>query len=263
MINISSIKKYMFCPMSLYIKTYVEDSEPKDFIAHKELKNLRIDIQNLLEKNMRNLKEIMDLDEIERILTTNIPKYIENTRELLKNDDINPEIVKEIEVESYYLLKLLSLRAKKAMRLLNCDGHDIIDMFYPNSMYNYFIKDAQLDLVGVCDKIEIIDGKYYPIAIKSSKPPLKGVWDQDAIELVATAILIEQEFDTEVFVGFIEYTKIGDRRPVVMDVNLRKALFDIINETKEILINKKIPTVRIKENKCRKCEHRHICLKED
>ena len=60
----------------------------------------------------------------------------------------------------------------------------------------------------MCDKIEIIDGKYYPISIKGSNPPIKGVWDQDAIELVAHAILLEEEFETEVFVGFVDYEKI-------------------------------------------------------
>ncbi len=39
-------------------------------------------------------------------------------------------------------------------------------MFFPNCMYSYLMKDKQLDLVGICDKIEIIDGKYYPISFK-------------------------------------------------------------------------------------------------
>ena len=113
----------------------------------------------------------------------------------------------------------------------------------------------------MCDKIEIIDGKYYPISIKSSNPPIKGVWDQDAIELVAHAILLEEEFETEVFVGFIDYEKIGDRRPVVMDVNLRKGLFDIMREVKEITENKKLPNVKKNIKKCEICEYKDMCLK--
>ena len=124
------------------------------------------------------------------------------------------------------------------------------------------MKDKQLDLVGICDKIEIIDGKYYPISFKSSKPPLKGIWDSDAIELAANAILIEEEFDTEVFVGFVKYSKIDDKRPVIMDMNLRKGLFSVLNEVKEIIINKKIPKVKINEKKCRNCEYYAICTKD-
>ena len=88
-----------------------------------------------------------------------------------------------------------------------------------------------------------------------------GVWDQDAIEQVAYAILIEEEFNTEVYVGFVDYEKIGDRRPVVMDVNLRKALFEIIREVKEITENKKLPNVKKTSKKCEKCEYKEICLK--
>lgn len=56
---------------------------------------------------------------------------------------------------------------------------------------------------------------------------MKGVWDGDAIELIAAALLIENEFDTEVFVGFVDYLKLGgERRVVVMDANLRKSFLE-------------------------------------
>ena len=148
------------------------------------------------------------------------------------------------------------------MSILDKDAHAIKDMFFPNSMYSYLLKDSQLELIGICDKIEIIDGKYYPISIKSSNPPLKGVWDENAIELVAYAILIEEEFDTEVYVGFVNYEKIGDKRPVIMDVNLRKGLFEVIREVKEITENKKLPKIRKNVKKCENCEYNEICIKD-
>ena len=103
------------------------------------------------------------------------------------------------------------------------------------------------------------DGKYYPVLLKSGKPPLKGVWNSDAIELVSHAILIEEEFDGDVYVGFVDYEKIGDRRPVVMDVELRKTYFDIIHEVKEIIDNKKMPKIKKEYKKCEKCEYKDMC----
>lgn len=97
---------------------------------------------------------------------------------------------------------------------------------------------------------------------KYNPPPLKGVWNADAIELVANAILIEEEFDTEVFVGFVHYTALDEKRPVIMDVNLRKGLFEVINEVKEIINNKKYPKVKTSEKKCGNCEYKTICLKD-
>lgn len=264
MINVSSIKMHMYCPMKLYLKTHLNGDENIEYSTHMEIKNLKRDIQDMIQKNMRKIKKTMNLDEIENILSQNIYEYIENSTKTMPTSNLNitQEQTDEINDEIYFNIKTLSIKSKKAMEILNKDGFDIAEMFFPNSIHSYLIKDTQLDLIGLCDKIEIIDGKYYPISIKSSNPPLKGVWSQDAIELVAHAILIEEEFDTEIFVGFIDYQKIGDRRPVVMDINLRKSLFSIIREVKEIAENKKLPNVKKNPKKCERCEYENTCLKK-
>ena len=63
------------------------------------------------------------------------------------------------------------------------------------------------------------------------------------------------------FVGFVDYKKIGDRRPVVMDVDLRKSLFSVIREVKEIIENKKLPNVKKNPKKCMNCEYENLCEK--
>lgn len=265
MINLSSIKLHMYCPMKLYLKNHLDEEENRDYLLHNEVKNLRIDIQDLIQKNLRKITKTMKLLEIEEILTNNIPEYLENSITNLRNSNykISNEQLEEINNEIYFNLKILSLKAQKAMQTLEKDGIAIVEMFFPSTIYSYLIKDSQLDISGTCDKIKIINGNYYPISIKSSNPPLKGVWDSDAIELVANALLIEEEFDTEVFVGFIDYLKIGDRRPVVMNVELRKGLFNVLNEIKEITNNKKIPKVNINKNKCLSCEYEAICINNE
>ena len=263
MLTISSIKTHMYCPMKLYIQNHIDLEENTDFQLSIEIKKLKIDIQDLIQKNMRKIKKEMSLIEIESILSENIDSYIESTTKAIESMDldIQQEQITEIINDSYFNIKITALKIKQAMTIMNKNAFAIIDMFFPNSMYSYLLKDPQLQLIGMCDKIEIIDGTYYPISIKGSSPPVKGVWDQDAIELVAYAILLEEEFDTEVYVGFVDYEKIGDRRPVVMDVNLRKALFEVIREVKEITENKKVPNIRKNPRKCEKCEYINICLK--
>ena len=263
MMNISSIKTQMYCPMKLYIQNHIDVDENKDYQLAIEIKKLKIDIQDLIQKNMRKIKKEMSLTEIESILSENIDAYIESTADSIKsmNLGINDEQISDIIADAYFNIKIKALKTKQAMTILDKNAFEIIDMFFPNCMYSYLLKDSSLELIGMCDKIEIIDGKYYPVTIKSSNPPLKGVWDQDAIELVAYAILLEEEFDTEVFVGFVDYEKIGEKRPVVMDVNLRKGLFDVIREVKEITDNKRLPHVKMNEKKCRKCEYKEICMK--
>jgi len=250
--------------MKLYLQTHVDTTENTDYQLAIEIKKLKIDIQDLIQKNMRKIKKDMDLIQIEQILSQTIDSYIESTADAIKSMGlkIEPTQINQIIDDTYFNIKITALKIKQSMTILNKNAFEIIDMFFPNSMYSYLLKDPQLELIGMCDKIEIIDGKYYPVAIKSSNPPIKGVWDQDAIELVAYAILLEEEFETEIFVGFIDYEKIGDRRPVVMDVSLRKGLFDVLREVKEIIENKKLPTIKKNIRKCENCEYKDICFKK-
>ena len=264
MISISSIRSHMYCPMKLYIQTHVDITENNDFQLAVELKKLKIDVDDLIQKNMRKIKKDMNLVQIEQILSQTIDSYIESSANAIKSMDLGLEAsqINQILDDTYFNIKIKALKIKQAMTILDKNAFEIIDMFFPNCMYSYLLKEPQLELIGMCDKIEIVDGKYYPVAIKSSNPPIKGVWDQDAIELVAYAILLEEEFETEVFVGFIDYEKIDDRRPVVMDVNLRKGLFDVMREVKEITDNKRIPNVKKNPRKCSNCEYQEICLKD-
>ena len=264
MINVSSIKTHMYCPMKLYIKNHVDVTENNNYQLAIEIKRLKIDIQDLIQKNMRKIKKEMSLIEIESVLSENIDGYIKNTTNAIKSMNLNLECeqISEIIDDAYFNIKITALKIKQAMTIMNKNAFEIIDMFFPNCMYSYMLKDMKLELIGMCDKVEIIDGKYYPVIIKSSNPPVKGVWDQDAIELVAHTILLEEEFETEIFVGFVDYEKIGDRRPVVMDIAIRKALFEILHEVKEILDNKKLPNVQRNPRKCRHCEYENICFKD-
>ena len=85
MINISSIKMHMYCPMKLYLKTHVDISQNDEYQLYNEIKNLKIDIQDLLQKNMRKLNKTMNLDEIETALGQNIATYTENNISTIKN----------------------------------------------------------------------------------------------------------------------------------------------------------------------------------
>ena len=202
---------------------------------------------NSINKSSKNLKENYDIRTIE---------------EEIERIDRIQEIKMNLKTEIYYNLKILSLKTKKAILLNQKDGSQIAELFFPTAMYSYLMRDTQLDIVGTCDKIEIIDGKYFPISIKSSNPPLKGVWDGDAIELIAAALLIENEFDTEVFVGFVDYLKLWERRVVVMDANLRKSFFRILNEVDDIITNEIMPEIKKDNKKCHKCVYNLICNQE-
>lgn len=288
MISVSTIKSYMFCPLKLYFQSNIDEDVEEDYFISKTLKDLRIDIQDILHKNLRHIKKDMDENEIEKRLSIGISNQVKTTFEIIeeindkeeidesnlkkdeeiefideeKKDDENDnlkELKKELINEINLNIKILSLKLAQSMKVLDKDGGEIQNLFFPTSMYNYLIRDIGLDLIGVIDKIEVEKGNYFPISLKSSNPPINGIWDGDFMEAIANALLIEQEFNTYVTVAYIDYLKIADRRAVIIDTDARKSFFKVLTSVNKIVENGEIPTVKTNLKKCENCEYKELC----
>ena len=175
--------------------------------------------------------------------------------ERLKLEELKEELANEIN----FNLKMLSLKTAQAMKILDKNGDEIQGLFFPSSIYNYLIRDIGLDLIGVIDKIEVEKGNYFPISLKSSNPPIKGVWDGDLMEVIANGLLIEQEFNTYTTVGYVDYLKIGERRPVIIDTDARKSFFKVLTHINRIIEDGEIPNVKANQKKCENCEYKELC----
>ena len=288
MISVSTIKSYMFCPLKLYFQSNIDEDVEEDYFISKTLKDLRIDIQDILHKNLRHIKKDMDEKEIEKRLSIGISNQVKTTFEIIeeindkeetdesnlkkdediefideekkgKENDTLKELKKELINEINLNIKILSLKVAQSMKVLDKDGGEIQNLFFPTSMYNYLIRDIGLDLIGVIDKIEVEKGNYFPISLKSSNPPINGVWDGDFMEAIANALLIEQEFNTYVTVAYIDYLKIADRRAVIIDTDARKSFFKVLTSVNKIVENGEIPTVKTNLKKCENCEYKELC----
>ena len=288
MISVSTIKSYMFCPLKLYFQSNIDEDVEDDYFISKTLKDLRIDIQDILHKNLRHIKKDMDEKEIEKRLSIGISNQVKTTFEIIeeindkeetdesnlkKDEDIEfideekkedendnlKELKKELINEINLNIKILSLKVAQSMKVLDRDGSEIQNLFFPTSMYNYLIRDIGLDLIGVIDKVEVEKGNYFPISLKSSNPPVNGVWDGDFMEAIANALLIEQEFNTYVTVAYIDYLKIADRRAVIIDTDARKSFFKVLTSVNKIVENGEIPTVKTGLKKCENCEYKELC----
>ena len=278
----------MFCPLKLYFQSNIDEDVEEDYFISKTLKDLRIDIQDILHKNLRHIKKDMDENEIEKRLSIGISNQVKTTFEIIeeindkeetdesnlkKDEDIEfideekkedendnlKELKKELINEINLNIKILSLKVAQSMKVLDKDGGEIQNLFFPTSMYNYLIRDIGLDLIGVIDKIEVEKGNYFPISLKSSNPPINGVWDGDFMEAIANALLIEQEFNTYVTVAYIDYLKIADRRAVIIDTDARKSFFKVLTSVNKIVENGEIPTVKTGLKKCENCEYKELC----
>ncbi|MBC7101434.1 MAG: Dna2/Cas4 domain-containing protein [Methanobacteriales archaeon] len=238
--RVSLISEYLFCPFKLYIEEVDERSIQKIKLirgAYNDFKDLIGDVLPLIHKGM-GVNEIRDILKrgVERLAP---PSEIEKILEM------------EAEVES--------IKIKRFMDVTGKDGYEIRRFIANPSLSNYRIYDDSLELYGNVHRIEIIKGKYHPIKIKIGLPPYKGVWDSDALEVAAYALLIEKEFKSEVLLGFVDYILVGERRPVTIDQALREDLLTIIGEIKGILMGEHAPSTNLNPRKCEKCNYNDIC----
>ena len=84
MISVSTIKSYMFCPLKLYFQSNIDEDVEEDYFISKTLKDLRIDIQDILHKNLRHIKKDMDENEIEKRLSIGISNQVKTTFEIIE-----------------------------------------------------------------------------------------------------------------------------------------------------------------------------------
>ena len=244
------IEKRLALGINNQIKTTFEIIEEMNENKRKKEKEEEEENKGKSNNNLKNDKEIEFIDD-----ETKEDKLKEEANEEEKLEELQRELIHEINLN----LKILSLKVAQAMKALDKNGDEIQGLFFPSCMYNYLIRDLGLDLIGVIDKIEVEKGNYFPISLKSSNPPIRGVWDGDLMEVIANGLLIEQEFNTYTTVGYVDYLKIAERRPVIIDTDARKSFFKVLTHINKIVEDGEIPNVRTHLKKCENCEYKELC----
>ncbi len=260
MIPVSMISEYLYCPLKVYTIMHVENIKSCSSttnISHDAL----IGFEELIKRNLWHLKGELQVKEILKELLKDIPEFLDIIHqqyidvEVIENKNNNFDILKEdLKFNSW----LIAIKTQKMLKT-GLTGAEAVNLLFPPSLLEFKIEDKESGLLGQIDKIEIIDGAYYPIKIKSSLPPLKGVWQSDAIQITAYAYLMEHEFNKEITIGFVNYMRVGSRKPVLINTNLREKFSHVFNEVISIVYDDKFPEIVQNVNKCRSCDYCEIC----
>src|SRR5260370_32587267 len=83
------------------------------------------------------------------------------------------------------------------------------------------LSSPTLGLVGKLDVLESQGGESFPVEYKRSSGPEHGCWDNDAIQLCAQGMLLEESLGTPVPQGVLYYQGSKTRVPVPLDEELR------------------------------------------
>ncbi len=265
MISVSSISEFIYCPVKLYLKHFQENNiQTQEMIAGKIVQEMRRGFEEITKRNIWNIKDNIEIKEIYEVLFDEVPQFIENVSrkyskmyevDILNLNDLCNDLEEDFELES----RFMALKIKEVLKNTNKRGMEITEMFFPQSLLHFPLKNEELNLSGKIDKIEIINGIYYPIDTRTAIPPGNGVWLADALQIAAYAVLIDYELNKEVLVGFVEYKKIGERRPVIINSILHNKLFNVLDSMNRMFERQEIPEFKLFKNKCQKCEYMEIC----
>jgi CRISPR-associated exonuclease Cas4 len=272
MINVSWIVDYNYCPLKIYLKHIIGEEGENYFMTLGKIRHeVRRSFEEITKRNIWSLNENMDLKEIKEALFEDVPQIVKeilnkypdvecsdpdlpsNEKETL--NQVYEDLMEDLELDNCFI----TYKVKKILQWSGKPHLEILDMLFPASLLEFNLQNQELNLKGKVDKIEMMEGYYYPVEVKNGKPPVKGVWKSHALQIAAYALLIEEEFKKEVPVGFVDYLQIGDRRTVILNNKLMEELFTILTEINSVIEDGYTPEIVQNPKKCRACDYSDFC----
>jgi CRISPR-associated exonuclease Cas4 len=227
-IKVSDLTQYMLCPRLVYFRA--RGYEQDGIVKGKE-KGM---IENILLKELAfNLNNLYGSEDEERGMETDAKTVI---------GDIVDDIEWIYKEELKGVKKGLFEAVKKDF--ICCLGNDEWlskirnGLLEPEEAYKYerehMMVSEKLGMSGSVDKLINADEEVIPCLIKTGKCPQYSVWKSDKVQLAAYAMLIEEEFETVVRRGFVEYIRTAEFRESQIRKKDRALALQILKRVKRI-----------------------------
>ena len=122
-----------------------------------------------------------------------------------------------------------------------------------------YLYSRQLGICGQADVIEEKMGEVYPVEHKKGK---RGKWRNDALQLCAQALCLEEMVGAPVSKGYIFYAATGRRQEVVFTSELRQQTLNTIASVRQ-LIETGVRPPNPYTPRCQGCSLHDICLPKE
>lgn len=119
-----------------------------------------------------------------------------------------------------------------------------------------WLKSDRYGLIGKSDLIEERDGELYPVEYKRGQ---RGEFDNDALQVCAQALCLEDMTERIVERGFVYYAHSHQRQLVEVTAELREHAISTINAVRAVLLTGTMPAP-IYTKRCRGCSLYSQCL---
>ncbi|MDD5474777.1 MAG: Dna2/Cas4 domain-containing protein [Candidatus Methanoperedens sp.] len=108
------------------------------------------------------------------------------------------------------------------------------DFYTSESVNESLLQSEKFGLAGSPDRLIKIKDELLPSIIKTGNMPQNGVWQGDRLQLTAYAVLVEENHDSVVERGFVEYARWGRVREVLIKRHERRKVLQIRDRIKKI-----------------------------
>jgi len=133
---------------------------------------------------------------------------------------------------------------------------------FENAKKMYFVNlcSQNLNLKGTIDLLIIADNEYIPVEYKNTTTDRGHPWTDHKYQLVAYALLIDENYQTTVKRGFINYLQ--EEKIIKIDITptMKTHTKRVITQINKIIKEEKIPKISVPKNKCTGgCGFRYLC----
>lgn len=209
-IKVSDLTRYMICPRLVYFSARgheqggIAKGKEKSVIENILLKELAFNLHKIHggeeegegEETEANAKGVIEdiVDGVEWIYKEELKGVKKDLFEAVKKD-----FVCTMENDDW----LNKVRSE--------NGLSELERSYGYEREHTMLSE-KLSMSGSVDKLIRTGEEVIPCVIKTGKCPGYGIWRSDRVQLAAYAMLIEEEFETTVKRGFVEYIRTAEFR---------------------------------------------------
>ncbi|MGK7924302.1 MAG: CRISPR-associated protein Cas4, partial [Spirulina sp.] len=112
-----------------------------------------------------------------------------------------------------------------------------------------WLRSHRYGLVGKSDLIERESDRFYPVEYKRGR---KGEWDNDALQVCAQALCLEEMTGCAVTTGYVYYAQTHQRQAVEIDTALREEAISTIAAIADLVQSGEVPQP-VYSKRCRGC----------
>lgn len=119
-----------------------------------------------------------------------------------------------------------------------------------------WLRSEHYGLIGKSDLVEMVDGRVIPVEYKRSQ---KGEWGNDALQVCAQALCLEEMMNVRIAEGYVYYA--GSHQRVVVSLNeaLRRETIEMITTVRSLFTSGVMPRAEYGA-KCKGCSLVDACL---